>query len=223
MQEIKYDYNCPNCGKKIKINAYPLINLQSDKNLYKDLFSLDLFRIECDYCKHIFMIQYDTIIVDMYKKYIVYLFLSDTKENFYKNINDVIENKFKLNMRQNEIWNELKHTRLVTSLNELLEKLLIFDYDLDDRIIELIKRGLYQKNRLDEEIYESIRFNKLEKDSLLFTCFNTKDIKIQPIDIAVDIKYYNIMIDSLGGLTNIKSENFALIDKEWAKTQILKG
>ena len=31
------------------------------------------------------------------------------------------------------------------------------------------------------------------------------------------------MIDSLGGLTNIKSENFALIDKEWAKTQILKG
>lgn len=219
MQELKYEYICSKCGKKIIINTYPMINLQSDKELYEDLFSLNLFKVRCSHCGEESMIQYDTLVVDMYKKYMIYLFLSDSVENFYKYIHEFIKS-FKSNGEQLKVWEELKHTRLVISLNEMLEKLLIFDYDLDDRVIEVLKRGLYQKNRIDENEYESIRFNKLEGENLIFTCFNSKDNFIQPIEIAVDIKYYNILVDSLGGLQNIKNEDFALINKQWAKIQI---
>ena len=72
MQKIKYEYTCSNCGEKKIIDIYPVINLQSDKELYNDLFSLDLFRINCENCNTVSMIQYDTLIVDMYKKYMVY-------------------------------------------------------------------------------------------------------------------------------------------------------
>ena len=219
MQKLKYEYTCSNCGEKKIIDIYPVINLQSDKELYNDLFSLDLFRINCENCNTVSMIQYDTLIVDMYKKYMVYLFLSDSIDKFNIYIKEFINN-FKSNSEQLNIWNSLKNTRVTTSLNEMLEKLLIFDYDLDDRIIELLKRGLYEKNRLDEDLYESIRFNKIEKEQLSFTCFNSKDDSIQPIEIAVDIKYYNILVDYAGGLTKIKCDDFALINKMWAKKQI---
>ena len=207
---VETKYICPNCKHEQQINTYPIINLQSDKELYEDLFSLNLFRIECPKCKKTSVIQYDCLVVDMYKKYIVYLYTSNNLDEFNKNIDKLVDN-------YKDVLTELKHTRVVTSLNQLLEKLLIFDYDLNDKIIELMKLGLYDKERLDKEIYKNVCFNKIDKDKLIFTCFNIFDNKVQPIDISVDIKYYNVIIDAIGGTVPSETSNFEYIDENWAK------
>lgn len=207
------DYTCPHCEYKFKIPVYPMINLQSENYLYEDLFSLDLFKVQCGSCKKTSLIQYNTLIVDMYKKYIVYL-LIDNSVNL-----DTLVSDMKKNPEYTKVFDELKYTRLVSSLNELLEKLLIFDYDLNDKVIEVLKLCLYTKDRLDKETYPNICFNKIEKENLIFTCFNSSDNKVQPIDISVNIKFYNLMIDKLGGLPEETLE-FQFIDSIWAKVQL---
>ena len=211
--KLESKFICPNCKQELQINTYPVINLQTDKELYEDLFSLNLFKINCPKCKKVTVIQYDCLVVDMFKKYIVYLYISNNLDEFNKNIDKLIGS-------HKDILSELKHTRVVTSLNQLLEKMLIFDYDLNDKIIEIMKLGMYDKERLDNEIYKNVYFNKIEKDKLIFTCFNINDDKVQPIDISVDIKYYNIIIDSIGGSVPDETSNFEYIDANWAKNNI---
>lgn len=58
---------CPHCKTEFEIDIYPIINLQTDTELYEDLFSLNLFRIPCKSCKKITLITYDILVVDMYK------------------------------------------------------------------------------------------------------------------------------------------------------------
>ena len=98
-----------------------------------------------------------------------------------------------------ENFKEVKYLRIVKSLNELLEKLLIFDYDLNDKVIENVKYNL--DNRVEN--YPDIYFNKIEKDHLIFTCLNLENKEVKPINIAVNIKDYNNMIDYIGGLDKI--------------------
>jgi len=209
------DYECPNCKNKFKIAVYPMINLQSENYLYEDLFSLDLFNVKCSACKKTTLIQYNTLIVDMYKKYIVYLLID-------KSVNlETLVTGLKQNPEYSKVFEDLKYTRLVGSLNEMLEKLLIFDYDLNDKVIEVLKLGLYSNNRLDKEKYPNICFNKLEKENLIFTCFCAGNNKVQPIDITVNIKFYNLMIDKLNGLPK-ENLDFEYIDSMWAKMQVFE-
>jgi hypothetical protein len=208
------DYTCPHCENKFKIAVYPMINLQSESHLYEDLFSLDLFRVECSKCKKTSLVQYNTLIVDMYKKYIIYL-LVDAGVNLDK----LVEN-LRNNPEYAKVFDGLKYTRVVGSLNELLEKLLIFDYDLNDKVIEVLKLGLYSKDRLDKETYPNVCFNKIDRENLIFTCFNMADNKTQPIDISVNIKFYNLMIDKLGSLPP-ETTDFEFIDSVWAKMQVI--
>jgi hypothetical protein len=184
MKEI-IKHTCPHCNHEFDIDIYPVINLQADTEIYNDLFSLDLFRIECEKCKKITLITYNTLVVDMYKKYIIYL-TGDSSQDIEKL--NLIEN-FK------KVIPILNNTRSVNSLNELAEKLYIFDYDLNDKIIEYLKYGLKNNSELKESNYTDICFNKLERDELIFTCFNIEDSTVKPKDIAVNISYYNEAID----------------------------
>ena len=98
----------------------------------------------------------------------------------------------------------------------MLEKMLIFDYDLDDRVIECVK---YQaiKTYLDKNIGTNYKlyFNKIDKTDLIFTAIqNDTNNKKTPIILSAPLEYYNFFIDN----TNIKkldNSEFTLIDTEW--------
>lgn len=197
----EYTWICPKCGEKEVIDIYPVINLQTDKELYEPLFSLELFKHECFKCHATSVIQYDLMVIDMYKNYIIY------NTSNYKAINwDKILNSFK------EDLTEIKHLRITTSLNELLEKLLIFDYDLNDYFIEQLKLGLSEDLQQD---YPDIYFNKLDRDKLVFSCFNLDNKEIKPKNIEVSIIAYNKLIDLNKDETILKSDKmFKLIKRK---------
>ena len=60
--KTQIEFICPHCKNKFEINIYPVINLQSDTDLYEDLFSLELFKIECNQCKKVTMVEYDVLV-----------------------------------------------------------------------------------------------------------------------------------------------------------------
>lgn len=193
---IKYD--CPHCKQELDVEVYPVINLQSDTELYEDLFTLELFKVECPHCKKQILIQYDLFVVDMYKKYLIYLC---TSQNITQINTEQLYNSLSTLPEFNKTLSELKHTRIVSNLNELLEKLLIFDYDLNDKVIEIIKLSLIDNQKVNVDLYNNILFDKIEKEYILFTCLNTHKSNIQPINVSVDIKYYNLCIDKLRRIT----------------------
>lgn len=201
------EFTCPHCKNKFEVTVYPVINLQEDAELYEDLFSLELFKIECEHCKKVTMIEYNLLVVDMYKKYIIYLYkdnldeFNTTKENFFISLQS--NEKFK------SVLDELKYTRVVTSLSELLEKLLIFDYDLNDKVINKLKDELFLQKAIDNEKYTNLNFEKIEKDKLVFTCYNINTVEIPLAQLSVNFNYYNQIIDSLNGLP--KEEKFEYI------------
>ena len=123
---------------------------------------------------------------------------------------------FKLDEKMTESFKTIKNFRIVTNLNDMLEKMLIFDYDLDDRVIECVK---YQaiKTYLDKNIGTNYKlyFNKIDKTDLVFTAIqNDTNNKQTPIILSAPLEYYNFFIDN----TNIKkldNSEFTLIDTEW--------
>ena len=127
---------CSHCGKDLHFKLYPIFNLQDlTEEEFTNLFELKTFKIECEQCKKTTIVQYDTIVVDMYKKYIIYVYTSGSINSFKASTADVISKMFKLDEKMTESFKTIKNFRIVTNLNDMLEKMLIFDYDLDDRVI----------------------------------------------------------------------------------------
>lgn len=212
---INQSVACKNCGKLHEIKCYPIINFQSASDEFiKSVFSLELFKITCD-CGAETIVSYDTVIIDMYKKYIVYLYSSGDIKSFYDSILPALEKMFSDNEKYKEIYNNLNHTRLVTSINEMLEKLLIFDYDLEDTYIECIKLSLYKNEKIKEDNIQMIFFDKLDGKNLLFTLISN-DSNVEPKMVGIDIEYYNNIIDAFNKIENNKNTMpFVKIDSEY--------
>lgn len=209
---------CQQCGEEYDFKIYPLINLQQDKDLYEPLFSLDIFKHKCEHCGHLNIIQYDMMVVDSYKNYMIYLFGPERMSLFKETVSNYINSLKDTSPEGWKIFNEsIKHTRVVNSINDLKEKLLIFDYDLNDKIIELVKRGLYENKLVDEQEFPYMMFNTLERDTIAFVCIGQGEEK-QIKEVGVNIAFYNKLVDEIGEpLKEFKELDFPLIDKAWAK------
>ena len=212
---------CQQCGEEFDFEIYSLINLQKDKDLYEPLFSLDIFKHKCEKCDHLNIIQYDMMVVDSYKNYMIYLFSPERMNIFKDSVDKYLSTLEQTNPEGYKVFMEsIKHTRVVNTINDLKEKLLIFDYDLNDKIIELVKRGLYENKLIDENEFPYIMFNTLERDNISFICIGQAEYR-QVKEVGVNINFYNKLIDELGEpLKQFKELDFPLIDKNWAKNLV---
>lgn len=212
IKPLQQSITCKKCGKIHTIDCYPIINLQSSTaEFIKKIFNLELFKITCD-CGTETIVQYNTVIVDMYKKYIIYMFIAENKDIFYDNIKPGLVKLFEENEQYKEIFNTLNNTRLVCSLNDLIEKMLIYDYDLDDQIIECIKLSLLEDKRFIDKNIAKIFFEKIDKSNLIFSALSN-DENIQPQSVGIDIEYYNITLEKYKKYTNNnKPKEFELVD-----------
>ena len=207
---IKQTVTCKKCGKLHTIECYPIINFQSvNKEFIDKVFSLELFKVKCD-CGAETIVQYDTVIIDMYKKYIIYLFMNGKDEDFYKNIQPALDQMFTKNEEYKKAYESLKHTRLVNSINDMLEKLLIFDYDLDDKVIEIVKFSLFNNEKFKNDNIALLYFDKLDNTNLIFTAISS-DKNVVPKSIGIDIAYYNKILDETK-LNDYKEIPFMKID-----------
>ena len=204
---------CSHCGKELNFVAYPLISLQDlSEDEFNKLFELDLFKIQCDSCQKTTIVQYDTIIIDMFKKYLIFLCSSDAIQLLEKN--EIIKKIINNEKDGKELYESLTTFRIVENLNDLLDKLLIFDYNLYDRIIECVKYQV-ETNLLKNNptsFHYKLYFNKLEKTNLLFTVISEN---AQPMMLSVPIDSYNFFIDNTNISSIEKTKDFININRDW--------
>jgi hypothetical protein len=122
---------CPRCKNTIETEMHPSINVTLDPSLRGEVMEESLFAWECPQCGYRAQLMYPCLYHDMQHKFMVYL-IPDTRESVLSVPSMDEQFPELLELRR----------RLVGGVNELKEKILIFEAGLDDRAVELSKLAL---------------------------------------------------------------------------------
>lgn len=163
-KQTKINIACPKCNYEQDFVMWESINATLNLELKKQLFNGELFRLTCSKCEKSSNIIYNLLYHDMEKAYMIFLlpdcFIPD--EFFVDDpIGKLIEKSLKSSYCR----------RIVFSLDELIEKILIFDEELDDIAIEglkyLIQRMEYEDTGSFGQFIFSGSFVNDEKERFL--------------------------------------------------------
>lgn len=164
---------CPKCGNEKEMLYWASINVTQDPEKKKDLWQWNLNVFSCEKCSFKQSIAGEFIYHDMDKKIMIACI-----DNF-KNIEEVHSKipEIKKHFSGLEGINEYK-LRVVYARHQLLEKINLFDFDLDDRVVELQKFLLSidflekQKKDLKIVLCDDIKKkeNKVESASFEILC-----------------------------------------------------
>lgn len=205
---FKIDYTCSKCKSTFEIPIFPYINFHENPEYYAKVKDLEIFKVKCDKCSNEEYVKYDCLIVDPIHKYFLYLFNSQNVEAFRKSV-DYFVNVI-LQKDQIQDWDQIQ-TRLVLDLNELIEKMQIFEIGLNDKAIEIIKRGLIERNLSNSNI---LLFDGINETNLEFIKMSEK-----PEKITVNIEFYNRIIENVNKMKDEKI-NFDLVNQDWVLKRI---
>lgn len=200
---LKLDYICSKCKKEFKIPIFPYINFNENPEYYAKVKNLDIFKVKCEFCGNEEFVKYDCLIVDPIHKYFIYLFNNKNIEAFRKSVDYFVNVILKKDQIQD--WDQLQ-TRLVLDLNELIEKIQIFELGLNDKAIEIIKRGLIEKKLKNNDV---LLFDGIHNTDLEFI-----KLSENPEKITINIEFYNKIIENVNKMKDEKI-NFDLVNQDW--------
>lgn len=141
-------FTCPSCGKESDMTIWESINTVMDPEMKAAVRDGSAFTFTCPHCGVKTHLEYGFLYHQMEDRMMIQYASSDENaEEMYRFFTGVVPSDVFTEFRKGEYL-----IRIVRSLNQLREKLAIFDHGLDDRIIELCKQFAlmqYQKDRGD--------------------------------------------------------------------------
>ncbi len=217
---------CQSCGSEKEINTFPLINIETTPELKDLVKSGSLFAWQCPSCTKTNIANYQTIYHDPQLKLLFWLLpANQIDEDTLNTIEKALKKQFVDNNFAKEDSDYV--LRRVESVGELIEKVKIFDSNLDDKVIELCK--YVTKLELAEKIKDSDQSNKLMSTLFRFYEINGADNEITlsyPLDNQMQLVKigFNTYEDSRGILMrNPKmnpTDSFPLINSSWISQNI---
>ena len=146
---MEVEITCGHCGKSWKASLQQCVNISLHPEEKEQILDFSFLRKKCPFCGENSELSYPLLYDDMGKALMIYLLPENTEEMLAK-----------VNAQQ-EFWSPdmLKAARICTMRAVrysiyLVEKIKIFDAELDDRIVELTKNFIFvrfQKERPDVE------------------------------------------------------------------------
>jgi hypothetical protein len=138
---------CPYCGRKSIYTMKTLVDTGVDPHAEANLFNGSMFAYQCPFCHEEQGLSYSCLYHDKARKLLIgYADNAEDKEEMCRELTGEYQG--------NELDEALKKwagtctKRLVTSVSDLQEKVLIFHFNLDDRLIEI---GKYMIRMIAEE------------------------------------------------------------------------
>lgn len=128
----KVEISCPRCGKVGSFTVWHSINTETDPEMHDAVRDGSAFIFECRKCGHRMPVNYGFL----------YHQTDDRMMLHYCPNDEAVEECLSIygrNGKMQELQLDNYLTRIVRSINELREKLFIFDAGLDDRVIEVLK------------------------------------------------------------------------------------
>lgn len=201
MNSINKDVNCLNCGRAVCKEFISNINVTMHPEFRDKIMDESIFNWSCEYCNESSRVIYPFVYQDAKNKFVIYFFpsASDCK------LNDHISNT-----RYPKISDVKK--RIVENVNDLKEKIIIFEQGLEDSAIEIIKSAI-RKSFDNENLYiYFFRCNSSQK-CLEFAVINKKnEVNYK----SVKYMAYEKALDFCSNYEYDK-ERFTIIDSNWAQ------
>lgn len=218
---LKGDFVCTECNHKQVVNVLQYVNFNKNPEYYSLVKDLSIFKVKCEHCGAEKLIKYNLLLVDETHNYFLF-FLSDrTLENRFKyQITYFVETV--LNKDDKYDLDKCK-TRLVFELNDIIEKMTIFELGLDDEAIELLKYSLLDKGLVDDPAYDCVYFDGMKDADLVFCAISSKTSTKEPIKISIRPKIYNKIVDDLANFKNRHHDLFEVIDQNWVREKFEKN
>lgn len=155
--EITKEILCPGCGASVTTHMHTGIRAEEDIELREQALSETLFNWFCPECGSSFQLLYPCLYSDRTHNFMLWMSPEEDTSNI------PLENMSSL---------EKVQKRIVTNGLEMREKILIFENDLDDRAVELVKFAIADvlKDRFDIHVREGyFRVVDRENDRIGFT------------------------------------------------------
>lgn len=207
----KQSIKCPSCGQLQEMTVWESVTTKDSPDLKTDLLNGKLNIFTCQECSHYGLIPTPTLYHDEDKK----LMISFTpcndpslKSRLYENVCETSKSSGEL--KAYEEYN----LRFVCEYNSLLEKILIFDADLNDKAIEVIKLLILSQDS-EKQSSRVCMFGKKEQDSLEFMVTDLSDNMVYTS--TVPLETYNTIWHQLR-ISGVKPYSFGweYIDGEYA-------
>ncbi len=208
------DLICPECNTEHKVIRYERILGNKEPELKSRLLKNELFRFRCENCGLELPMVYPCLYQDVEKGYMVWFVPASDTEQLEKiasfNAESLLEDKYKDLGKQYKL-------RIALSVNGLIEKLLIFDEDLDDRAIEVQKAMLVgqlkQTAKYRDDAVRGVFFEFKGRDNYEYTVLFKE---AGPVAVSLDMEqYYKIYLGNRQMLDANTPEGFALIQEKW--------
>lgn len=197
--ENKVLQKCPSCNNEQQLNYYQSVNITLQPELRQKVLNQQLNLQICTHCNNEINIITDFLYHDMENKLMIHF-----KQSEGKNEEDSIDDMLNEMLEKGYIY------RVVNHYADLVEKIKIFDYKLNDEIVDKIKNTLYKmlEMSLRKVLGDSdgttvylffSKYNKsLFKENLSFVFFTHPSQMIQ-----TDYKVKNLSKEDRANLFNI--------------------
>lgn len=152
-QKRTIELTCPMCGKPAPFTLWDSVNNVLNPELEEQLLKNTFALFSCPHCGGQNYVAYDFLYHDMQKGRMIYL-LHSREEKDREKMNASLGQMCRL------LGGKIGHTmhpysfRLVHTLDEMREKIIILHDDLDDRIVEISK--LFIRERLKNDHVEAL-------------------------------------------------------------------
>lgn len=226
MANFEMEYvTCPVCKGQKTAKIYSEVNVSENKKLRDKILKDSLFRFRCSNCGYEDQNNYPFLYTDLDDKLLVWHIPESERDKILDIIDEINKEG---NLKEKESKNFI--FRVVKNLNELKEKIILRNLNLDDRVMEVVKllylnSIMLSDNPLDLNRLFGIYFNVEQNNWQI--CFVMEDEENLYLDISRDTymeveslskEARKIVLDNMG----YGSDVFSLIDKSFGEQVIIK-
>jgi len=201
--------SCKLCGASQPFPTWSTVNVTLNPELKTKLLKGELTRFVCEKCGWSGEVLYPLRYHDMSKHFMIWLWPDAGEPDTTDMPTEKLEHEYRF--------------RLVATRNDLIEKILVFEHNMDDRVVELVKLRLWAQSAEQGTPYQgTILFSKTSRDAQGEEKMQFRHLKeSDPESLSVPFDFYHRTRESLSGrLPPPESEQgkWLRVDKEYAKT-----
>lgn len=206
--------SCGNCGEEVDVEYWSSVNIKLDPTLKQKMLDYELNIFECPKCKSRSILPFDLLYHDMDKRLWFQLTFAEEIDASLNQQNELIKEMKELTGNVGELMSVDYTRRLVTSYEQLVEKVLIFDEGLDDRTLELIKLVLQIKeqaegNDIDDSLYFTGLMDHPDNPEMKIIVFNNE--WYAPVE-----EWYKSMNKTVDSVIPDQGDKMHLVDRNFA-------
>jgi len=202
-------FTCPACQHQQAFTTWQSINITLDPELKEKLLDRSLVTFRCEKCGHTAGVNQGLLYHDMNRRVMIMLGCQSPDE---------LESPEPLVQTFQADYS----LRLVGSMNELIEKVLLLDADLDDRAIEMFKLAVVanieesQRGNNPQLFFSGIYANDESEEQIEFALVNEAGTKA--VSMPLDQAYHRFVVEFCNSLPTVVSEcgQWLRVDREYA-------